>query len=278
MKKLKKKKVTKNKLSLYIIIGSALILGILFYLRQNSLLLQPSNIMEIKNNTGDIVLSLTPANSELNLNQDTTLSLLVDTKGAKVSAVQVELTYDQSQLEISDIKPSDFLPVELLKPKNENELVKFVYAVPPESGGKAGTGTVATLKVKAKKTGTHQLSYTPNTMAAAIGYNGNVLRQATDATIQVKSSTTTNTPTPTPTPQTQVKTPTPRPTSKSTKLSSPSPIANPSFLPEQDYNYVVSTPIPSTPTYSTPSPSTTTNTSDSSLFARFIAWIRAIFG
>lgn len=158
--------------------------GAFYFVRARVLRPAPLQIAEVGNTpTGTVSLSLSPSQLNLNPGQETDLALDIDTGGSKVAAVQVELSYDPASLSITSVTPSDFLTVSLLKPKIQSDLVTFVLAAAPESGGKSGSGRLATLKVRSVTAGTSTLNFTGGTMVAAVESTSNALNQASGATV-----------------------------------------------------------------------------------------------
>ncbi len=197
--------------------------------------------------TGTVDLSLT--SPLIAPNQTATVNLQISAGETKVSAVAIELTYDPTSLQIPDISRGDFFSVTLANPKIDNGKISFVYAVAPDSGGKNGSGTVATLRFSPKRAGNSAFTFTSNTLVAAVGDNSNALRSASSASIQVEASATTREAIhPTPTPQ-----------------------ATPSFLPEQDWDYAVLNQTGESPI---PAPTDTRQ----SLFVRFLRWLKSTLG
>lgn len=209
----------------------------------------PIGINEVTSIPATVTLSL-PATVTAAHGSESSVDIMINTGGAKVTAVQAELTYDAANISTPTIVQGDFLTDKLGTPKVKDGLISFVYIVPVQSqDGKSGEGKLATLRFKAKNTNS-QISFTSKTMVAAIGGNANVLQSATGTNIALSSpSAATTTPTVTPPPPVL------------TDIAPAPALANSistAFLPENDYDYSQST---------TPS----------SAFARFLAKIRSFF-
>ncbi len=200
--------------------------------------------------------------------------ITIDTGGAKVTAVQVELTYDATKLGTPTLTQGDFLTDKLGTPKVQNGRIFFVYVIPLKSAGKTGTGTLAKLKFKVN--GDTQLAFGKATMVAAIGSKTNMLKSATGTAIQTGTTTSTATPpvlsdiqpapplSPT---VSSAKTGSPAKNTASTnQVTTPSDTRNFDSSGNFDYGEVHPTDIGDTVP---PAPS---------LFARFFAWITSYFG
>lgn len=245
----------------------------------------PIGINEVTSIPATVTLSLPPTISA-NSGTDSTVDIMIDTGGAKVTAVQVELTYDQSKISTPTLTQGDFLADKLGTPKIKDGFISFIYVVPLQSDGKSGTGRIATLKFKAQGSDS-QISFTSKTMVAAVGTNSNVLQSATGTNIVLASSTTSttydqsSTITPPPPALTDIAPAPALATTKTTAQNKPTtshaspasgsqiPDTNPAttYLPENDYDY---------------SQSNLDNTavdasSPTSLFARFLSTIKALF-
>ena len=149
--------------------------------------------------TGDtktVVLSFSSILGPITTYTPTTLALNIDAGGSKVTAATVELSYDVSKLQINSVTQGDFFANVLASPTITAGKIMFTYAVAPDSGGKLGTGTVATITFQAIAAGTTNIGFTANTLASAIGNAGDVIKTKTDATISslLPSPTPTNTP------------------------------------------------------------------------------------
>lgn len=117
------------------------------------------------------------------INPDGTLSsdVLINTNGNKVTAVQLELSYNTADLGNFDVKQGTFFKinsVELLK-RIDTDNGKISYALGNGLGqtGVQGTGVVATLTfTKIKTVGITSISFNPKTLVTAEGASKSVLR------------------------------------------------------------------------------------------------------
>jgi hypothetical protein len=210
-------------------------------------------INQITNATGEVSLTLSPANVSAAKDTESTITLTANTGSAKLVVLAIELTYDPAKVSTPTVTPGSFLGNTLMSPKVENGKITFTLAATPESGGASGNaGQIATIKLKPIAGGSSALSFTENTIATAIGSNGeripnNSLKSATDAVITVGGGSSSNTgnnnvsnPTPTPTtaPPAQnnspVVTPTPKSTTKPKTTTAPISPTTPSNETYQD--------------------------------------------
>lgn len=195
---------------------------------------KPVGINEVSQ-SGTVTLSL-PSTIPTTTTIDSTAPLTINTGGSKVTAVQIELTYDPNSLSNPTITPGTILPVELVKPKIAGDKIIVTLAVKPDSGGYSGEGVLANLKFRSKNSASSSISFTQNTLVAALGSSGNVLKAATGGTAQI--AITPHTPSPSPTPAvTPLKT-TPSPTPKHTV----SPTIKPTPMTEPGSETLISSP------------------------------------
>ena len=235
MKK-RKKKPSRNYKS--ILIGLLSLGAIAYYAISHLPQATPIGINEVAVSPSTVTLFL-PTTISATPGVDASADIMINTGGAKVTAVQVELTYDVAKLSTPTIVQGDFLTDKLGAPTIKDGLISFDYVVPLQSEGKGGEGKLATLKFKAKSSDS-QLSFTGKTMVAAQGTNSNVLSSATGSNI-VLSSTINDQPS----------------TISTTPPALSTTNSNPTYLPENDYDYSQAAPT--------------------SAFARFLATIKALF-
>ncbi len=147
--------------------------------------LMPVAINEVNHSTGQVTLALSPVSLTTTPGQEQVISLIINTNGAKVTAIKGELAYDTGHLTTPILTQGSFLTEKLKDSSVGSGKISFVYAAPPDSGGKTGTGTLATIKIKPTVSGDTRLVVTSGTEVAALGYTTKVLKSATDSLIQV---------------------------------------------------------------------------------------------
>lgn len=210
-----------------LVLGSSLLLIISYRFFAPAFRPQSTDINQVDNATGGVTLTLTPTSSNIKPGEDVTLTLTANAGDLKVTYTKVELTYDAAKLGTPVVTLGDFLTNSFADPIIGNGKIILEVAAPASSGGKTGSGTLATIKVKPTVVDNSTVSITANTTVSAIdttgiAISGNSLKSATDAHIiatSIEESTPTPTPTPTQTPHstlTPTSTPTPTPTPKPT--------------------------------------------------------------
>jgi len=124
--------------------------------------------------------------TDLVVNQEVTISAVLDTKDMTVSAADLQMSFPKDLLEAKSIKAGKLLPVELVKGKISNNNLSITLGSQPTSPVK-GKGTVATIVLKALKPGKAEISFTTGTQAAAIGETGNILSSMRPLTLQINA-------------------------------------------------------------------------------------------
>lgn len=171
-------------------------------------LTQQKQINRSKATNNGSALSILPATKTTGVGETASFAVIINTNGDNVSAVQLEISYNTTALENVTFTKGTILPVVLSQISVANGKIKATLASEVTSPY-SGTGTVGTISVRTKSAMTSNLSFTANTMVAAVGKTGNTLASKTGAAIT--AGTPGNTPTPT-------RTPTPTPTGGATQL------------------------------------------------------------
>ncbi len=117
-----------------------------------------------------------------------TLNLSIDTGANNVNAVQLELSYDPTNLPIVNILPGTFFenPITLLKNIDaKNGKITFVLATPPTGKAQSGKGTVATITFTTQIPSGQKttFTFTPKTLVTAENIPTSVLKATDSATI-----------------------------------------------------------------------------------------------
>lgn len=116
------------------------------------------------------------------------VAVVIDTKTNKVTAVQLEISYDPKQLANVNIVQGTFFdnPIVLLKKIDPKKgLITFALAISPTQTAKMGTGNVAILTFTSnlsKETQT-EIKVLPETLVTAEGVSSSVLKSSTGTTI-----------------------------------------------------------------------------------------------
>jgi hypothetical protein len=128
-------------------------------------------------------LRLTPPVNTPSLPNTYSTDVSIDTGGDKVTAAQLELSYDPKVLTNVQIKPGTFIqnPVVLLKKVDEaNGRISLAIGIPLGQAAPTGTGTVATITFDEipTATGSTILNFLPKTAVTAIGIAQSVLKES----------------------------------------------------------------------------------------------------
>ena len=281
--KTKRRNISKKiKLSQPILLFAVVIIPLLIILVNSSAKQEPApvEIFAINQSTRLVDVSLSSPNNQ-------TIVVSINPNNAKVTATQINLSFDPDALGEPSVTLGDFMFARFGNVKVNNGLLIFTAGTPVEAGGKTSAGTIATIKFANKINSPTTLFLTKDSLVTAIGYNTNVLKNSASITLVPNDSsvTTTNeiTTTSTPSPASN-STPTPKPNllTQVTKLvikpKSPSP------KPSVETTTPSPTPTSSDRTYanlnlqgggSTPTP--TQKPAKQSLLLRFLYWLRDLF-
>lgn len=133
------------------------------------------------------ILTLYPSNLTISSGSGS-LDVRIDTRENKVTAVQLELSYDPQMVINPTIVPGSFFanPVVLLKNIDQkNGRISYALGISPSESGIHGIGPVAIISFQTKMTpGTKtSINFLPKTMVTAEGVMPSVLKTSTGATI-----------------------------------------------------------------------------------------------
>lgn len=134
------------------------------------------------------VLTMSPASVSVVPGKQNSLDVIMNTSGNAVTAVQLELQYDPTQLGNITVTPGPLFsnPVVLIN-TNNTKIGRLTYAfgIQPNQQTISGTGTVATITFTGKgKIGTRaQLEILPTSLVTARGVATSVLKSSTGAII-----------------------------------------------------------------------------------------------
>lgn len=116
-------------------------------------------------------------------------NVLINTQGNKVTAVQLEMTYDPTMIGNIDIKPGTFFtnPVELLK-KTDNGEISYAIGISLGQHGVSGNGTVATISfTKLSNSGKTSINFASKSLVSAEGVIQSVLRNTKGVTFDLST-------------------------------------------------------------------------------------------
>ncbi len=147
MTKKHKKAINKySKLTKSLVILGIITLGVIAFYTWPTPKPTPIAINLVGNSSGFVDLSLSPSSINIEPNQQTIITLSITGGDKLITAAQIELAYDETKLGTPTIVQGDFLTNVLSSVKTTGGKIAFTYAVAPADGGKAGSGTLATIK------------------------------------------------------------------------------------------------------------------------------------
>lgn len=192
----------------------------------------PLSINQVGNASGTVDLNLSPASLSLTPDTESTLTLGFNAGTNHLSAAQIELSYDSSQVGTPTVTLGSTLTAVLSGVSLANNKITFTVGAPTGSGGVTGSGELATIKIKPPIVGSSSLSFTTNTLVTTTESQTNALKSANDVTVVVAAAA--------------ASAPASAPASATPSISpSPSPSLSPSPSPSPS-------PTPSTPPAVTP--------------------------
>lgn len=130
-------------------------------------------------------------NQQQTLAKETKFSLkaTIDPKGKKVSAAQLDITFDPKILKLESIAPSDDFSLVLANSKidNKNGTASIALGIPLGKPSLDSVSTIATFNFQTlSATGQAKINFTDKTGAAADGEKGNIVSSLELATIIVQ--------------------------------------------------------------------------------------------
>lgn len=130
------------------------------------------------------ILRLTPPVNTPSLPNAYSTDIIIVSNGDKVTAAQLELSYDPKVLTNVQIKPGTFIknPVVLLKKVDEtNGRISLAIGIPLGQAAPTGEGTIATITFNevSTSTGSTILNFLPKTAVTAQGVAPSVLKSST---------------------------------------------------------------------------------------------------
>ncbi|HVT63083.1 MAG TPA: cohesin domain-containing protein, partial [Legionellaceae bacterium] len=181
---------------LLLIVFLLIITGIFVYIAvsQNSIKTTPKQpsqrpVPTQKPSQAFTTLAFSPSVVTLSSNSGS-VAILIDTHGEKnkITAVQLELSYDPTRIANITAKPGTFLdnPFALISPSDPKKTGRVTYAlaISPSAKGKSGSGVVATLSFqKLFSTGNTVIHVLPSSLVTSEGIAQSVLKNTIDVTI-----------------------------------------------------------------------------------------------
>ena len=169
----------------------------------------PIDINLVGETNGTVLLSLTPATLTIEPNTESMLTLGINAGEGRVTGAQIEILYDSSKIGTPIITLGDFLANTLSSVKTDNNKITFTLGAAPDSGGKIGSGTLATIKIKPPIIGSSTLKFGEMNVITIIGSQTNMLKSATDVTITVATALASSSPSLSPSPSPSTSSPSP---------------------------------------------------------------------
>lgn len=148
----------------------------------------PLSINQVGNASGTVDLNLSPASLSLTPDTESTLTLGFNAGTNHLSAAQIELSYDSSQVGTPTVTLGSTLTAVLSGVSLANNKITFTVGAPTGSGGVTGSGELATIKIKPPIVGSSSLSFTTNTLVTTTESQTNALKSANDVTVVVAAA------------------------------------------------------------------------------------------
>ncbi len=142
---------------------------------------------------GPVTLDASPPPTNLFLNRSYQLDINAHSGTTKMTAVQLDMSYDPSKLQINSVSQTSYFPIALAPiyiasgsangtPSGQ---IGGTVGVAPNSGGLSDWGTVVSINVKPLAVGTQTIFFGQNTRVAGIGSNANMFGTANPIFINV---------------------------------------------------------------------------------------------
>lgn len=161
------------------------LIGILITTQQ----IQLPQIFLPKANVLGVTISILPANTSLEVGQETSFDINLNPADESVSAVELNLNFDQTVIEVTDIKPTQELPQLLGLDLSKPGRASAILLVSPGTN-KTVQGVIARVYIKAKKAGNSSLKFDQSTKVSAIGKIGDVTGANEGSEITVSGGST----------------------------------------------------------------------------------------
>lgn len=136
------------------------------------------------------ILSFSPASLTIAPNQTFTLNILINTGTNRVTAAEIQVTFDNTKLQAQSISPGSFLTTVLLPGTIDQARGKASITLGSGTTPQQGSSTLVTLTFKATNpTGNSPTNIVLNgSQVAAIGEPGNVITQLSPAYITIANA------------------------------------------------------------------------------------------
>ena len=181
-----------------VVVGAALIRGI-FVEKQKSQVAEKAQatqtVQQKKVVSGQVdnskvgILLFDSQQKTVEVNATFSLNAMVDPKGKKISASELDVTFDPTMLKLESVTPSEDFSLVLADAKIDNEkgTVSMAFAVPLGKDAKNITTNIATLNFKTlTKQGQSNVGFAEKSGVAADGESGSIISKTVPAIITVK--------------------------------------------------------------------------------------------
>lgn len=139
----------------------------------------------------ETILSLSPNPLTVSANTDATLDVTINSNGQKITAVQLEMTYDQKVVTIVSVAQptvnpfiTNIFPL-MNKIDTKNGRISYTVGVSPSAQSPTGVGRVATITLRANLAAGEQsvIQFLPKTLVTAEGTANSVLKSTVGTTL-----------------------------------------------------------------------------------------------
>jgi hypothetical protein len=129
---------------------------------------------------------MSPAAVSVQVTQTFTESLVLNTGSDRVSAAEIDLTFDPTKVQVQSFSAGTVLPVVLVPASFDNAAgtASIVLGSSPTAPA-SGIGTVATITFVAVSPGNTSVAYASTTQTASIGKSTNSLQSTSGATVTI---------------------------------------------------------------------------------------------
>lgn len=178
------KKKSRHHLRNLIFLGCGLLLaGIYYSYRRANLAPSPATIAEISP-TGTVSLMLATEELRLRPLTTTTAHLSAASGSNNLTSVVIEILFDPTQVEISDVTFTDRLPTIIVPVAIDNGRLTFTLGADLQTEGISGTGNLASFTVKPLVPGDIPLTFGPQNIATTFGVDDNMLMMVASPTVK----------------------------------------------------------------------------------------------
>lgn len=193
----KKQQKSKKHFNNYILIALALALALGLIIYKSLLNPTPLQIAEIGSSTGTVTLKLESDKQTLTTGETAQVRLAYSAGNTHLTAVQTDLSFDTTLVELSSPSVDPSFPTAIISPKIENGKLSFALGtVVSDDSGITGNGNVLTFTLKALKPGSPTLNFSSTTLATTKEENANALRSVQNLALSVSAPNASSTPNP----------------------------------------------------------------------------------